>query len=436
VVAGLVLGVILIVANGFFVATEFALARLRPTQVQGFLEEERAGAKSVQHAIERLDAYLAACQLGITMASIGLGVVGEAALSELLEPLVGEIHILGRVALTGLIAFAIITLLQVVIGELSPKSLAIARTDRTALWVAPPMRIFYLVTRPFVDSLNFLGNLLLKPFGVPPAREAVPAPHSEAELIGLLKESGATGMIEPEESELAERIFALADRRAREILIPRGDVGFVTSEDDLAEVIDQALQTGFSRLPLCEPEGGLDEAIGVVHVKDLLRPAVSDGQIPLRELARPLFRVSESMRIDELLRDLRRERRHIALVVDEHGTTIGLVTLEDIIEEIVGEIEDEFDPRVIEKLIRPDGDGWVVDASASLHLLEDELGLEFPESHEATIGGYVLELLGRLPAVGEVVTLPGLRAEVTRIDEARLTELRLDTTSEDGEAEA
>jgi CBS domain containing-hemolysin-like protein len=422
-VGGVLAALLLVAANGFFVAVEFSLARLRPTQVDEFVEQRKPGAKSVRHAIDHIDNYLAGCQLGITLASLGLGVVGEPAFRHLLEPLLGDNAKIGGAAIAGILAFGLITLLHVVVGELAPKSLAIARTSRVVLFLMPPMRIFYLLTRPVVDFFNALGNLLLKPFGVPPASESGHVPHTENELRTLLRESQEEGLIEAEERRFTENALLFGDRRAREIMTPRPKVDFVTTDSTVEDAASMAARSGHTRLPLCEPDGGLDAPVGVIHAKDLLAVLTERRQANLSELARPLARVSEATLIDELLRELRRERQHIALVADEHGTTVGLVTMEDILEEIVGEIEDEFDERA-QGMIRHDGRDVVVDGGAPLRLVSEELGLGIDSSHEATIGGHVLETLGRVPEQGETVKLEGAEAEVTGVGEATVTELR------------
>jgi len=420
----LIFAIGLVAANGFFVATEFAIARLRPTQVEEFERAGRPGAKSVRHAVEHIDAYLAACQLGITIASLGLGVLGEPAFEELLHPILGDGAAIGGFALSAVVAFGIITVLHVVVGELAPKSLAIARTGSTVLWVAPPMRLFYLVTKPLVDLFNGMGNLLLKPFGIPPASEAGHAPHSEEELRTIMREAREGGLIDRADQELTENVFSFGDRRVREVMTPRGDVDFLTTEDDLRSAIARAIETGHTRLPLCSPAGGLDEPLGMVHAKDLL-PACADGDTrPLAELRRPLVRVSESALISEVLRELRGERHHVALVADEHGTTTGLVSLEDMLEELVGEIEDEFDLGEAAG-VRREGSDLLVSGSVPLRDLARELDLELDDPHEATIGGHVVEELGRVPEPGETLELDGLSIEVVESDGPLVRSLRL-----------
>jgi CBS domain containing-hemolysin-like protein len=425
------LALLLVGANGFFVATEFSLARLRPGQVDGWVRDKRPGSGSVKHAVEHIDAYLAACQLGITISSLGLGALGEPAFHHLLEPLFGDDAQIAGIALASAFAFGIITLLHVVVGELAPKSLAISRTMPTALVVAPVMRVFYMLTRPLVDLFNAMGNLLLKPFGIPPAREAGHAPVSEDELRLLLRESAEGGEIEAEEQRFGENVLTFGDRRVREVMIPRHRAVFVTTDDAFGDVVEKVRETGLTRMPLCRPDGGLDAPVGLIHVKDLLVHIESDR--PLEEIARPVERVPESMLIDELLERLRRQREHFGLVVDEHGTTVGLITLEDVLEEIVGEIEDEHDPEEREP-IAEDGDGTLTIAGwAPIRLVEERLEIEVDDHHEATIGGVVLERLGRLPEAGEVVELAGVRLEVVRAEDAQVQELRVAARVEQGD---
>jgi CBS domain containing-hemolysin-like protein len=232
---GIVAVLLLVAANGFFVATEFAIARIRSTQIDELEAQGKPGAKSLRHAVDNLDAYLAACQLGITISSIGLGVVGEPVFESLLHPVFGPLGDASYAVSFGF-AFGLITLLHVVLGELAPKSLAIARNTRTALAIAPPMRIFYVSTKPLVDFFNWLGNLVLRPFGVPPAREVGHAPHSEGELRGLLEQSLREGLIDPDEREFAEKVFLFGDLRARQVMLPRPEIDYLTTDESSRRV--------------------------------------------------------------------------------------------------------------------------------------------------------------------------------------------------------
>jgi CBS domain containing-hemolysin-like protein len=333
----------LVAANGLFVAAEFALTRLRPTQVA---ELERTGgrrARRVRHAVEHVDAYLAACQLGITLASIGLGVVGEPAFSALLEPLLGHGATIAGVGVAGALAFALITLLHVVLGELAPKSVAISRTANAMLGLAAPLRLFYLATRPVVETLNALGNLVLRPFGIPSAREAGHSPHSELELRALLRDSSRHGLIEEDERRLGENALIFGDRPVWSVMRPRAEIVAIPATASAREAAERALAHGYSRLPVYQPQSGLDSTFGIVHLTDLLGAVMRAPTRPVGALAHPLLTVLPSARIDAVMRRLLRRRQHMALVVDTHGTTQGLITLEDIVEEIVGRIEDESD---------------------------------------------------------------------------------------------
>ena len=415
---------VLVGLNAFFVATEFAITRVRLSQVIELERQGKPGAKAARHAVEQIDAYLAACQLGITVASIGLGALAEPAFEHLLEPLVGRVAPGIAVGLSLALALAIVTMLHVVLGELAPKSLAIARTTRTVLVVAPPMRAFYLVTRPLVDFFNWMGNLVLRPFGIPPAREVGHAPHTEDELRMLLAQSVREGLIETYEREFAENVLIFGDLRARQVMVPRRDIDFLVVGDSIAEAVERASGSLHTRLPLCEAEDGLDDPVGVVNFKELLRLALDGVETDLTELARPLARVSESTLVDQVLREMRTRRQHMALVVDEYGTAVGLITLEDILEEIVGEFEEEED-GVHDADIRRDGDALLVQGSALLGEVEDELGIEIENAGEATIGGHLIELLGRVPEAGEVVELEGHEVMVVAVDEARIETLRI-----------
>ncbi len=419
-----IVAVVLVLANGFFVAAEFALTRLRPTQVSELEHAGRAGVSSVRHGVEHIDAYLAACQLGITIASIALGVIGKPAFEALLQPVFGGAASAAGTAVAATLAFSLITLLHVVVGELAAKSLAIARTTSTALLVAPWLRVFYVITKPVVDLLNGMGNLLLRPFGIPPARESGHAPHTEQELRSLLAQSRALGLIEPGEHHIAERGFEFADRRVREVMRPRGEIEFVTADDSVRDAARRAIRVGHTRLPVCTPDRGLDAPLGLVHAQDLLEAILERPDVPLEQLMRPLNRVSEATLISELLAQMRHERRHMALVADEHGTTVGLVTLEDVLEELVGEIEDELDVEPPWPIIREAGQ-LTVAGTTPIHELEVELGAQLPDTHEDTIGGHVIELFGRLPEVGETIQLDGYVVEVTELGDATIQTLRI-----------
>jgi CBS domain containing-hemolysin-like protein len=425
----LAVALLLVLANGFFVAVEFSVARLRPTQAREMLREGRPGSRSVMHAVDHIDAYLSACQLGITLSSLGLGAIGEPAFHDLLEPLFGDAATIAGFGIASVVAFSIITTLHVVVGELAPKSLAISRTPKVVIALAPIMRAFYFVTRPVVDAFNAMGNLVLKPFGVPPVSEAGHQPHSEDELRELLLQSSREGLIDPGEQEISEAALLFGDMRARDVMKPRGEIDFVLTTDSPEAIARRAIDAGRTRLPACEPEGGLDAAVGAVNAKDLLPLLFHDAEgFDVAGIVRPIAHISESSHVDEVLREMREQRLHVGLVHDEHGTVIGLVTMEDILEELVGEIEDEFDERR-DDFFR-EGDGRLeVDGQAPVRDLADRLGCELDEHHETTVGGYLSERLGRVPDAGEVVECDGRSVEILAVEETRIVRLAvLDAT--------
>ena len=408
----LIVALVLVAANGFFVAVEFSVARLRPTQAREMLRERKPGSKSAAHAVEHIDSYLSACQLGITMSSLGLGAVGEPVFHDILEPLLGDAATIAGFGIATLIAFLIITTLHVVLGELAPKSLAISRTAPVVLALAPPMRAFYLATKPLVDLFNAMGNLVLRPFGIPPASEAPHQPHSEAELRELLRESSRGGLIDLGEQQLSEAALVFGDVRAREVMKPRREIDVVLTSDSPSAIAERAIATGRTRMPLCESDGGLESAVGTINAKDLL-PLIFDEerQLEVSELARPLGHVSESAHVDEVLRGMREERLHLALVYDEHGTVTGLVTMEDVLEQLVGDIEDEFDQEQAD-LFREEDGKLHVDGQTPVRLLAERLDVELDGNHETTVGGYLSEQLGRIPDPGEEVECLGHRFQI------------------------
>lgn len=419
----LIVAVLLVLANGFFVAVEFSVARLRPTQAQEMLRQGKPGAKSVDHAVGHIDAYLSACQLGITLSSLGLGAIGEPAFHDLLEPLLGDAATIAGFGIASVVAFAIITTLHVVIGELAPKSLAISRTPPVVLALAPIMRAFYFATRPVVDAFNAMGNVVLKPFGVPPVSEAGHQPHSEDELRALLRQSSREGLIDVGEQEISEAALLFGDMRARDVMKPRPEIDYVLTTDAPEAIARRAIDSGRTRLPVCDSERGLDAAAGVVNAKDLLSLLFHDAQaFDLSKIVRPIAHISDSARVDEVLRDMREQRVHVGLVHDEHGTVIGLATMEDILEELVGEIEDEFDERQEDHFEERDG-RLDVDGQAPVRALADRLGCELDEHHETTVSGYLSEQLGRVPDAGEIVRCHGWRVEILAVEETRIVRL-------------
>ncbi len=416
----------LVFLNGFFVAAEFALVKVRTTQLAA---AERAGdrrARVAQHLVGHLDAYLSAAQLGITLASLALGWVGEPAVAMLIAPLVAAAGVENPAVLHGIsftVAFAAITFLHIVLGEQAPKSLAIRRAQDTALFAARAMAVFYRVFQPAIWVLNTASLRLLRAFGVSPPSEGT-AIHSEEELRLLLADAGA-GRPSPLGRDILLNALDLRRREVREIMVPRPRIVVLNASQSLDANLRVAWESGYTRFPLAE-RGDLDRVVGMIHLKDLLRLAArEDGKADVASVKRELLLVPEGMVAEELLSRMLQKRTHLALVIDEHGGTVGLVALEDLLEEIVGEIQDEFDEESTP--IRRVADGtFLVDGTAPLYQVADAIGVPLASRDVSTIGGLIVEKLGRIPAPGERVDLPGHVATVRSADRKRVKSLLIE----------
>jgi CBS domain containing-hemolysin-like protein len=417
---GLLLGLLLVVLNGFFVAAEFALVKVRPTQIEPNVERGERRAKVLDHMVTHLDAYLSATQLGITLASLALGWVGEPAFAWLLRPVLDRFGVPEALShsISATAAFLTIMSLHIVLGELAPKSLAIRHPKPTSLWIAIPLHYFYKLTYPAIWVLNHAANSILRLVGVQPVSESELA-HSEEELRLLL--GTPSEEISPQKRELLDNVFELSHRVARQVMVPRGDVVYLSTTRTFAENLALARTSGHTRFPLCR--GDLDQAIGLIHIKDLFRR--EEPPRSLEEIARPLTFVPETLTLDLLLRRMRAERVHLVAVLDEYGGVSGIVTLENVIEEIVGEIQDEFDLERPELV--PLGDRrYQVDGGMLVEDLEDALDLEISDRDEDTIGGVVLSELGRRPRVGDTVEVGPLRMRVAEAAANRIKQLELE----------
>ena len=420
----------LLLANGFFVAAEFALLASRRSRVEQLALEGARGAKAALAGIRELSLMLAGAQLGITMASLGLGAVGEPAIADGLEHLLEGLHLPSGLmhGIAFAIALAIVVFLHMVVGEMAPKSLSIANPERAALLLAPPFRAFTWVFRPFIRLLNALANGIVRMCGVEPQDELAAA-HAPSDLLMLVKESADRGTLSRDQHGLLERALDLSGLDAEATMIPRRDIVAVEADASIDEMEHVAADSGRSRLPVYEDE--LDHIVGVVHVKDVLRVADTErGAVTARSLARPAFVTVESRPIEDLMLEMRQARAHVALVVDEYGSVSGLVALEDLIEELIGDFDDETDAarqRREERQRaqrRPDG-SFTLAATMRPDEVEDLTGVQLPEGDYETIAGFVISELERLPETGDQVQTRGCKLEVTRVDGTRLVELLL-----------
>lgn len=424
---GLVAVVVLVLLNGFFVAAEFSLVSVRQTRIAELVEAGNAKAETVQQALKNPDRVIAATQLGITLASLGLGWIGEPALSHLIEPLLdlfpAELRPGLSHSLSAGFAFAIITFLHVVVGELAPKSIALQDPESTSLVVASPTLWSERLFKPFIWALNGTGNALLRLVGVEPAsgHELV---HSVEELKMLVTASTKEGVVAQQESELLHAIFDFGDLLVRQVMIPRTEIIAVEADLPVDEILPLITESTYTKIPVYDDD--MDNILGIIHVKDLLRTMQEQGwhSSTVRSLVREPLYVPETLPVSALLRELRDNRQHIAIVLDEFGGTAGLVTLEDILEEIVGEVSDPFDKFIPEIEVLDDGSYMI----GGLCLMEDvnhALDLDLHDPAYDTIAGYTLGKMGRIPKVNDKIDCDGVTIQVEAMDGMRIDRLRL-----------
>jgi CBS domain containing-hemolysin-like protein len=412
----------LVLLNAFFTAAELSMARVRNTRMEELTKEGDWRARAVRAHQDRLQYFLSATQLGITLASLGLGWVGEPAFAHLLTPVLSAIGVPSEAAVRSVsaaVAFMLLTLVQIVVGELVPKAYAIRTTEQVALWTALPMRAFQFVVAPVLWVLDKAATQILRWLRVDPRH--VPDAHSEEELRMLLAESHRVGTLSGDKRQLLENIIDYTERTARHAMIPRGDVAFLSLAHSLEENFEVIEQTTHTRFPLGTID--IDHVAGMIHVKDLfLRRDRLRSSEDLLEFKRDIMFVPESRPLDALLRDFQRSRTHMAIVIDEYGGTAGMITLEDVIEEIVGEIQDEFDrepPKVQET-----AEGLVFDGLTILDDVWEKLGIEVEASSEVnTIGGLVAEKLGRIPRSGDRVKSDGYELRVLEMKGRRVSKV-------------
>ena len=416
VVALKLLGILsIVVLNGFFVATEFALVKVRSSQLDPLVEEGNAQAVRAKYILGHLDAYLSATQFGVTLASLALGWLGEDYFSKLLQPAFHKLGVESHRLIDGLavgIGFVIITFIHILFGELAPKYIAIRDPLKVALVLVRPIDFFSKLFRPAIWLLNQGSSIVLRRWlRISPVSEHELA-HSEEELRVILSQSASQEEVTPLGKEILINALDMRDRVVRDITTPRGQVIFLNTEDSFEENLLHALESRHTRFPLCE--GHLDNTIGLVHIKDMLK-LMRQPQPDLHSIKRDLLPVPEMMPLEKLLSFFLNKHAHLALVVDEYGGTTGIVTLDNVLEELVGEIQDEFDTEKPE-FRRVNSDEFDVEGSLGLYELHDLAGLDLENADVSTIGGYVTHLLGHLPKQGEKVRIEDFEVTVTQSD--------------------
>ena len=429
--------VLLVAANAFFVAAEFALVSLRDTRLQQLLEEKRIGARTIQKLHHNLDELLAAVQLGVTLASLGLGWIGEATIADLLMRLFSRVPYI-KVYAHGIgiaFGFVLITYVVVILGEVVPKSIALQRSDRVALAVAGPMDVWVTLGRPFLRLLSASASVVLKAFGSRQLREG--NVHSPEELKLMVTASRRLGLLPEIQEDMIHRALELRNITVREIMVPRPQIFSLSAEMAVEEAVPRVVEQQYSRIPVFDPQQGPEQIVGVLYSKDLMRlmyagmnagglPEVLRGSTKLRHIMRDVLVVPETKDISDLLVDFKRHRRHLAVVVDEFGSTTGVVSVEDVLEQIVGEIEDEFDAQR-EPPTRIGKAPVVLDGAQNIRDLDLQYDLELPRDQGfETLGGFVLSRLQRIPQGGESFDYQGRRYTVLTMDGRRVGAVKIE----------
>jgi CBS domain containing-hemolysin-like protein len=408
---------VLILLNGFFVAAEYALVTARRTRIIELHHQGNKRARAVLRITGDPPQFIAAMQLGVTLTSLGIGALGEQALAHALDAWMATV-------LAVLIAYLILTFAHVVIGELVPKGLALGHAEGTALWVSGPVRAFFTLFAPFVWALRKATEGVLHLLGLEsPGVERDPL--SEAELRMLLSRSSAEGEIEHEEQQMIDKVFVFGDKDAADVMVPRPEVVAVSAELPSTEALDAVLNSPYTRYPVYRES--LDDIIGILHVRDLFTAvngrAVAD--VKLEEIIRPAYIVPETKDLASLLQEFRRTNNHFAIVVDEYGGTAGICTLEDLLEEIVGEIEDEFDVPE-EQIEQVDEDMWRVDGMFPIDEFNERFGTDLPDDDYHTLAGFVFGQLGRAPQPGDDVSWDGMRFDVLEVEGNRIEKIAVE----------
>lgn len=427
-IADLFLTLLLVLLNGFFVAAEFALVKVRASQIDLQVQKGSKRAKVAQQLLNKLDAYLSATQLGITLASLGLGAFGEHVMSEIVGKIFIDLEITVNPHLVTVpIAFSLITFFHITIGEQVPKMFGIKFPLEMTLFIAWPMRIFYFVFAPFIWLLNKSSNMFLRMLGIKKVGEE--DVHTEEELRMILTESEEGGAIKPSENELIQNVFDFDDRYVKQIMVNQTKVSAIDIETRKEDVIKRVIEEGYSRLPVYL--GDIDNVIGIIHSKDLLKAVIDNRFKSIKEIMRPAHFIPETMKVNDLLRDFQRMHVQIAIVTNEHGATAGIITMEDIIEELVGEIQDEHDEEKpdLEKI---NDNEFIIKAYANISDINASLPIALPESSNYdTVSGYVNALFGRIPAVNEKKRIEGYEIQIIQRKKQLVELVKLKVINED-----
>lgn len=425
---------LLVAANGFFVAAEFALVGLRPSRIETLAAAGSRSAKRLLELLRNLNSYLSACQLGITLASLGLGWIGEPAIARLLEgPLAGRVSDWWRHTIAFVIAFVIITSLHIVLGEQAPKLIGLAAAERVALAIALPMQIFYKLASWPIRALDWASARTVKLVGIKATAEHA-STYTEEELRRLVDISRESGHLRAEERRLIHRVFEFSDTLVREAMVPRTEMAAIPNTCSLKEITKAFEQHRYSRLPVYRES--FDDVVGFIHSKDVMPYLLHPEKFKLEDVLQPPLYVVDTARLEHVLRQMQKAKMHFGFVVDEHGGLEGIITLEDLLEEIVGDISDEHDEEVNEQITEVDNHTFVLAGGLAVRDLNRRLKTSVPESETyTTIGGFLMTEAGHVLKSGEVVTYDGLVFHVERVEKRRVMRVTLQILETNGEGE-
>lgn len=430
--------IVLVAANAFFVAAEFALVSVRDTRLEQLIQARRLGARTVKSLHENLDEVLNAVQFGITVASLALGWVGEPALARMVEPVLAHVPYASvyahAIAIT--LAFSIITYLHVILGEVVPKTLALQRAERVALAVAGPMDVFMRISRPFLWVMNNSSRIILRLFGSRQIREG--GVHSPDELKLIVTASRRVGALPPLQEDMIHRALELGNVTVREIMVPRPGIFSLPADMPLEQAMAKVVEEQHSRVPVYDPQRGPEHIVGVLYSKDVSRlmhvkltkghlQAAISSSLKVRHIMRDVLFVPETKPVSDLLTEFKERKRHLAVVVDEYGSTAGMVTVEDALEQLVGEMEDEFDVAEQPALSGGGGTTFILDGAENIRDLETQHHLLLPRDQGfETVGGFVLTQLQRIPQSGDAFLFGGRRFTVLQMDGLRIAKVKVE----------
>jgi len=422
----LIATVFLVLLNGFFVAAEFAMVRVRGSQIEIRAKSGSGVAKVARGILHNLDGYLAATQLGITIASLALGVVGEEVATNIVIRAFLAVGITvsgGFITASHILAFTFITVLHIVFGELAPKSIAIQKSVRTVLAISLPLRFFFVFFKPLIWVLNGFANFILRLLGIS-TLEGGEAHHSSEELQYLLEQGKESGALDSNEHELIQNVFDFNERVVKNIMVPRTKISGIDISSTRQELLDMIIDEGYSRMPVFDDV--IDKIIGIVHAKDILPLLARDEEIVLKNIIRKPYFIPETKKINDLMAELQQKRIQIAIVLDEFGGTAGMVTLEDIVEELVGEIQDEYDEEkpIVEKVNERE---FIVNALAPIYDVNEHLPHDLPEDGDFdTVSGWLGHIFGKIPDVGEQKESNGYNITVLRKSDQNIESVKLE----------